>query len=190
MTEKDPAILKLGTFTRGNLDITLNALVRNGYAKVRAKPKLLARSGTAAYFHSGSEMTIMSEPGLTGSSIRFKPFGVILCITPTADTEGNVYADVSASVSTLDPTNSTKMTNGAVSPTFKVREVRASIYVKKGGTMLVAGMILEQEAWITKGVPYLSDIPFFGEILKTHHTENYETELVIFITPFIVAPAR
>jgi len=184
--EVPPPLLNWGSFNRGNLDVMLNALESKGFAKVLAKPKLLAVSGTQASFLSGGEVPIVNQDSQGKTSVTWKQFGVTLDIQPTADPQGNVSADVRAEVSNLDAVNAVRLPNGTFMPALRTRWAKTQVFVKKGGTLIMAGLIQDQQTESSDGVPFLSDLPLFGEIFKTHHNETIQTELVIFVTPTIV----
>ena len=186
VSETNPPLVQWGTIQRGGLDVAINALVTKGYANVIAKPKLLAANGTKAKFISGGKVSVVSQGTLGGSNVGYETYGITLEIEPTADAEGNIFAKVRAEVSSLDPSTSVRLGNGTSTPSFTTRSVENQVYVKAGHGIMMAGLIQEKEIVITSGVPLLSDIPFFGEILKSHHTEISKTELVFNITPRVV----
>ncbi len=184
--QSNPPLFNWGTFQRGNVTALLDALVTKGYAKVLAKPKLLAVSGTQASFLAGGEVPIVNQDSQGHTSVTWKQYGVTLDIEPNADTLGNVNALVRAEVSNLDSANAVRLPNGTYMPAIRTRWAKTNVFVKKGGTLIMAGLIQEQEIYNTVGVPILSEIPLLGELFKTHHVEHPETELVIFVTPSIV----
>lgn len=181
-----PPLLAFGTFSRGPINLLINALVQKNKAKLLAKPRLLTVSGGSASFLSGGEVPVVNQDSQGRTNTEYKNYGVNLDILPTADNDGNINATIRAEVSTLDPANAVKVGNGGVIPALKTRWVKTTIYVKKNGTIVIAGLIQEEEGKVTKGLPLLSDIPLLGELFKSTSLSNKQTELVIFVTPKVV----
>src|SRR5690606_23934155 len=84
-------------------DITsrINLLEQTGSALVLASPRLSARSGGSADLTVGGEVPVVTS-SLSGSSVEYKDYGVILGVEPTLDLYGNIVARISVSISQLD----------------------------------------------------------------------------------------
>lgn len=180
-----PPLFNIGTLERlKKIETAIKFLVQKGYAKVLAKPRLLTVSGGKASFLSGGEIPIVYQDQQK-LVIEYKGYGVNLDINPTADNEGNISSDLRAEVSTIDPDNGVMMGTSVI-PALKTRWVKSSVFVKKGGTIVIAGLMHTEESKKTEGVPIISNIPLIGELFKSTHSEQIDTELVIFVTPSIV----
>jgi len=189
-TEGDPPpLLKLGSFQRGTIYGYLKLLTENGKAKVLARPRLLTLSGEEASFLAGGEIPVILSEARPESSSRtvhvdWKGYGVKLTIKPTADAEGNINAALHAEVSSLDMTNAVPVGESII-PALRTRWVDTSVYVQKGGTLVLAGLISESSQKKSTGLPLVSRIPLLGNIFKSTTTVKQQTELVIFVTPTI-----
>jgi pilus assembly protein CpaC len=182
--ESIPPLFQVGTFERlKKLEATLNLLVEKGYAKLLAKPRLLTTSGGKASFLSGGEIPTFYADAQR-IHIEYKSYGVGLEIQPSLDVKGNIYTEIKAEVSNIDQANAVVVGSSSI-PALKTRWVKTSLCVKKGVTIVIAGLIQNEESKKTKGIPIISEIPLIGEIFKFTHIENVETELVIFVTPTI-----
>jgi type II secretory pathway component GspD/PulD (secretin) len=58
--------------------------------------------------------------------------------------------------------------------------------MKSGSTMVIAGLISEQNQKFTSGIPLLSDIPLLGELFRSTNDQTSQSELVIFVTPTLL----
>ncbi len=181
-----PPLLTLGSVTRNALSASFQLLIERGKAKILAKPKLLAVSGEEASFLAGGEVPYVTENKLGSSNIQWKPYGVKLKIKPTIDGDGNISANFRAEVSGLDVQNGTALGTGVVVPALKTRWVETTVYMKSGSTLVIAGLISEENQKLTSGIPLLSDIPILGELFRFTDNETKQTELVIFVTPSLV----
>ena len=181
-----PPLLSFGTFSRQSLSASLQLLVNRGKAKILAKPKLLAVSGEDASFLAGGEVPYITQNSLGSSNVEWKPYGVKLKVKPVIDADGNISAALRAEVSGLDPQNGVSTGNGVVVPALRTRWVETTVYMRGGSTLVIAGLIDEENQKLTSGIPLLSDIPILGELFRFTDNEHQQTELVIFVTPSLV----
>ncbi|OGF47084.1 MAG: hypothetical protein A2452_00485 [Candidatus Firestonebacteria bacterium RIFOXYC2_FULL_39_67] len=184
-----PPLFQVSDFERlQKVQMKLDLLVKNGYAKILAKPRLLTISGSKAKFLAGGELPILIQSGTQNSpnsSIDWKTYGVKLDIDPTADALDNINCLIRVEVSNLDSSAGVSY-NGSVVPAMKTRWADTSIYVKKGGTIVIGGLLQTEDIKRETGVPILSDLPILGGLFKSQETQKQESELVIFVTPSIV----
>jgi Flp pilus assembly secretin CpaC len=187
LTENSPPpLLTFGSVTRQAFAAGLQLMIERGKAKILAKPKLLTVSGEEASFLSGGEVPYATESKLGSSNIEWKPYGVKLRIKPSIDGEGNISAGLRAEVSGLDLQNGTAIGSGIVVPAMKTRWVETTVYMRGGSTLVIAGLISEENQKLTSGIPLLSDIPILGELFRSTADLQKQTELVIFVTPSLV----
>lgn len=181
-----PPLLAFGKFSRGNLNILVDLLVKKNNARVLAKPKLLTANGKKAEFLAGGELPVALTDIEGKVTVEWKEYGVKLQIKPEVTGSGNIQAELKAEVSNLDYANGVKIgVGGGVMPALKTRSAQTTINVGDDETVIIAGLIQTEEAIVTSGVPVLSSIPLLGELFKHTTTENRKTELVIFVTPKI-----
>jgi len=184
--EQNPPLLAFGTFTRGSIDVIIDFLVQKNYAKVLAKPKLLTSNGKSAEFLAGGEVPIATTDTQGHTSVDWKKYGVNLGIEPVIGKNNNVTAKIKAEVSDLDYANAVKIgISGGIMPAIKTRKVETTITVEPENTIVIAGMIQDEQSKVTSGVPVLSGIPLLGELFKNTQTIDQKSELVIFVTPKI-----
>jgi pilus assembly protein CpaC len=183
-----PPLLNFGTFTRGPIDLVVKALVSRNKGKILAKPKLLTTSGATASFLAGGEIPVVNQDAVGKTNVDYKNYGVSLDIQPRADEAGNIDASIRVELSNLDAGNSVKVGTGIL-PALKTRWVKTSLSVKEGGTIIIAGLIQEEDSHLTNGLPILSDIPLLGELFKSHRIQSKRSELVVFVTPSLVGGA-
>ncbi|RME27396.1 MAG: BON domain-containing protein [Deltaproteobacteria bacterium] len=161
-------------------------LFQSGYARVLARPKLVCASGEKAEFWSGGEVPIVV---VTAQEvvIQYKPFGVILKMTPTADRRGNIQMDIFAEVSDLDRSIGYVGPNISV-PGFVRDNVKTNVTVQHGQTIILGNLFhWAQGKSITK-VPLLGHIPIIGELFKSRVFEEKKAEICVFVTPRVVNP--
>ena len=173
------------TFNRGQMNLLVDFLVKNNYAKILARPKLLTANGKKAKFLSGGEVPLVTVNTQGQASVDWKKYGVSLEISPTLNKQGGIEADLKTEVSTLDYANAVDL-GKSIMPAIKTRWVETNLNMEQGNTMVIAGLIEDHEMKVTSGVPVLSGIPLLGELFKNTSTSIQKTELVIFVTPKVV----
>lgn len=185
-----PPLVAFGSFSRQSLTASIQLLIDRGKAKILSKPKLLAVSGSEASFLSGGEIPYVSESNLGSTNVQWKPYGVKLKIKPSIDGEDNISADLRVEVSGIDNANGVSTGNGIIIPALSTRWAETSVYMKSGSTLVIAGLINENDQKLTSGVPLLSDIPILGELFRFTNDSKTQTELVIFVTPSLVGQSE
>ncbi|HDQ25207.1 MAG TPA: type II and III secretion system protein, partial [bacterium] len=185
ITEIGPEGFVFKKFKRGPLNVLVDFLVTNNYAKVLAKPKLLASNGEQAQFLSGGELPLAVTDSLGKTSFEWKKYGVALAVKP-AIKKKSITARLKAEVSNLDYGNAIRFGLGeGIVPALKTRSAETVITLEPDETVVIAGLLQDEDVKITSGVPVLSAIPLIGELFKNTHLEKKRTELVIFVTPRI-----
>ena len=159
----------------------------DGYGRLLAQPKLVCASGEKAEFLAGGEVPI---PLITNNqfTVEYKPYGVILNITPTADRAGNIQTAIEAEASELDTSVAVSLGGAATVPGFRTRKVKTNVTVRHGETIVLSGVFSHDEQKAVSKIPGIGNIPILGEFFKSRAFDSSKRELVIFVTPRIVNP--
>ncbi|WP_336985678.1 type II and III secretion system protein family protein [Altererythrobacter aquiaggeris] len=180
-----------------NFESYLNALESKGFAKTLAEPTLVALSGETASFLAGGEFPIpVVQSGSTGGddnggrvSVEFKPFGVSLGFTPTVLGDKTINLKVEPEVSSIDPAASVQI-NGLSIPGLQTRRASTTLELRDGESFAIAGLIQQDFQTTINQVPLLGSIPILGSLFRSTEFQQGETELLIIVTPRLVAPIR
>jgi Flp pilus assembly secretin CpaC len=181
-----------------SLVTTLEMLEDSGKAHTLASPDLLALEGTRADFVVGGQVPIPTSrigtgggggggggnSGFATQSVEFRSYGVILSVLPEATEGGHIVMQIRVEVSTPDYANGIVF-QGTTLPGFRVRQATQSVAVMDGDTIVLGGLLSKEDQTQIQKIPFLSEIPFLGELFKKRTFKNGETELVIFLTPHI-----
>jgi len=155
----------------------INFAVESGNALILAEPRLSARSGGEATFHSGGEFPIESS-SINGTTIEFKQFGIELIVKPTVDSNNNVHAYVETILSDIDFSNAV----GGI-PGLLTRKTTADVILGSGETLVMSGLINQSASKSITGLKFLSEIPILGALFRSEEFRDNKSELVIFVTP-------
>ena len=182
----------LGSSFVGNgvqIDDLIKAYERDGLIRTLAEPTLTAISGENAKFLAGGEFPIPVAQDNDRTTIEFKPFGVGLGFTPVVMSEGRISMRITSEVSETTPENAIR-TDRLTIPGLKVRRAETTVELPSGGSMVMAGMIQERTKQDLNGIPGVKDLPVLGALFRSRDYLSNETELVVIVTPFIVAPVN
>ncbi|NPU93449.1 MAG: hypothetical protein HPY82_16175 [Gammaproteobacteria bacterium] len=162
---------------------TINLLQTKGVARVLAQPKLVTKSGSKAKFLAGGEIPIPIRGADGELTVEFKQVGVILDFSPVADPDGFIATKINVEVSAVD--YSVEVLG---IPGFTSRKTDMEMNVQAGQTMVISGMLQSEDSKSVGKVPGLGSIPILGELFKSRAFQEKSTELVIFVTPYMIDP--
>jgi type IV pilus assembly protein PilQ len=175
----------VGTQVKDKFFAILEALVREKKATVKANPRIATLNGHEASisvltkdryreFYKSEEANKM----LPVSGHQVVESGIKLRIKPWVSASNEINVDITPEVS-----NTTGVLSADNLPQTSERKVQTTIRVKDGETIIIGGLIQTQEIETERRIPVLSRIPLIGRIFTWNVTEDYTTELVVYITP-------
>lgn len=187
------------------IQASIRAEVTKGNARILSNPRTTVLSGRTATFKVGGEVPIPGVTTLSGSgnattSIIFKPFGILMDVTPVSTDDGVITAQIRTEVSQPDFTiGVVPPGGGGIIPGFSQRQAQTEVTIEPGGTLALGGLIQNNLTQTRREVPLLSRIPVLGALFSSKRFQKNETELVVFVTPRLLenklkdgqlAPAR
>jgi general secretion pathway protein D len=166
----------------------LDALHTVTSVKVLSNPSLVVVNNQAATLQVGDVVpvstgsaTVLTTNNTVVNTIDYRNTGIILRVSPRINVNGNVRLDVEQEIS-----NVSAATAASLTPTVSERKVKSSISVATGQTVLLAGLISEQQNNTRNGIPLLDQIPGLGDGFSHQDKTSTRTELIIFIRPQII----
>ena len=171
-------------------NIVLRSLLSRGEAKYLGKPKVVTLNNKTATITTSTDATVgqtmsqsgsSSGEGMTTVSAERKRVGLMLQVTPQVNREGYVTLYV-------QPTYSDVISSGFdYSKDTITRAASTLVRVKNGQTVVIGGLLTSRETEQVRKVPLLGEIPILGWLFTSKSTTKSTTDLVIFITPTILA---
>lgn len=175
-------------FPRAQMQLFIKAMADNSLLSVLAEPNLVAISGETATFLAGGEFPIPVPQGQNQSiTIDWKEFGVRMNFTPVVRGHGLIRLRVAPEVSEVDSTTSVQI-QGYVVPGITTRSMETTVELAAGQTIAIAGLLSEQVRGLSSRVPGVGDVPIIGALFRSVNFRRSLTELVVLVTPEIVAP--
>ncbi|MDF4003902.1 type II secretion system secretin GspD [Luteibacter sp. PPL552] len=177
------------SFVNNKIAVALHALEQNENTKVLSAPSLVVMNNQKAHIQVGEQIPITqtfvntnSNTNNTFGEVEYKDTGVILNVRPRVNPGGLVYMNVSQVVSSpgaKDPTSGNFPINQ--------REVATQVAVQSGQTVLLGGMIQQNDDLTDTGIPGLNRIPIFGRLFGSTSRSSARTELLVLITPKVIS---
>jgi general secretion pathway protein D len=171
---------------------TLRAIATAGKAQLLSRPSILASDGQLANIHVGQSVPLVTSVSYSGlantpvNNISYQDVGILLNVTPFISANGYVQMIVSPSISSVDPTLSQTISPGVTAPYLNVRSADTVVVTPDGQTVVIGGLMENNKASNESKIPFLGDIPLFGNLFKQKTKANSKSELLIFLTPHIV----
>jgi pilus assembly protein CpaC len=183
-------VMKLSNGT--TLDSLITALETKGALRRLAEPNLTTLSGDAARFLAGGEFPVpvgstTGQFGIPTITIEFKRFGVELAFVPTVLSRGTINLRVEPSVSELDFANAVTI-SGTTIPSLTKRDARTTVELRDGQSFAIAGLLQTRNRQDVSQLPWVGSVPVLGALFRSAAYQQEETDLVIIVTPRLVAP--
>ncbi len=178
------------SFVSSNLQVALHALETNGRTQVLSAPSLVVMNNQPAQIQVGDNIPISQTTVNTGdadttlSSVEYVQTGVILDVVPRINPGGLVYMDIQQQVS--DAENPGSNSDTPVNPRISTRSVSTQVAVQSGQTVLLGGLIKQDNAESVSAVPYLGKIPGLRWLFGNTSKSKDRTELIVLITPKVI----
>ncbi len=171
----------------GNLNLILNMMDATGDVSILSRPSLLVRNNEEASINVGA-----NEPFVTGetssttsefvtTNVQYKDTGISVKVTPRINDDGIINLDIFQELSQLGETR-------ADLQSFLTRKIETSVVVRDKSAIVIGGLIEKRQNNSKNGIPFLKDIPIFGNLFASTEMVETRTELVLIIVPEIVNP--
>lgn len=173
-----------------NIGALLHALQTDSDVNVLSTPNILTSDNQKAEimvgqnvpFTTGQTQNATTGAGSFFNTIERKDVGIKLAITPQISSDDTVRLDINQEISDVVTTSAT---NAAGLITNK-RSAVTTVVVKDHETMVIGGLIRDNVVAGESKVPLLGDIPLLGWLFKYKTTRVEKTNLMIFITPYVI----
>jgi general secretion pathway protein D len=169
----------------------LNASATDGNFNILSTPQILTVDNSEAELNVGEEIGVptnnrITDQNTTFQTYEYKTVGIKLKITPHITKKQRITLDLYQEVNSIIGETQQLSSGSLVPPKLGKRDIKTKVTVHDGKTIVVGGLISNKKDESESKVPLLGDIPLLGWLFK-HKTVNYKkTNLLVFITPYIV----
>jgi MSHA biogenesis protein MshL len=179
----------------GSFNIVVDALSQQGQVSVLSSPKIATLNNQRAVIKVGTDDVFFS-PEVTAATattaavtvydVETITIGIILDVVPQINPNGQIMMSINTSI-TEKSGERTSPDNVVVVPILDVRESNSVVLAQHGQTIVIGGLMKTKKEVDDNSVPILGAIPYFGDFFHWSNETESKTELVIMLTPEIMA---
>jgi general secretion pathway protein D len=166
---------------------TIEMLKKYDAVNVLSVPRLMCTDNKESSFQVGQVIPVLkgtasdlSNPSSMQQNYDYKDTGLTLTVTPHIRSGNVVALDIEQT------TEDVLTASGSVTPITAKRQVKTSVVVEDGETIILGGMVKETEKSLRRRVPGLSYIPLIGNLFQKVSKEREKVDFIIFLTPQII----
>ncbi len=163
----------------------IQALQTDTDVNVLSTPSILTLDNEEAQIQVGEEVptpsgTTVSSGGVTSFNVTREDTGIILKITPQISESDTVKLEISQEITNVVATDEN------LGPTLTKRSVETVVVAHDKQTVVIGGLIDDRLSMTTNKVPLIGDVPILGQLFKNKTTLKEKTNIIVFITPYII----
>ncbi|BCQ24372.1 type IV pilus secretin PilQ [Caballeronia sp. NK8] len=162
------------------LNLELSALEAEGRGQIVSRPRVVTADRVKSIVEQGMEVPYQAKVGNGMSGVQFRRATLKLEVEPQITPHGHVILD-------LDITKDSLGEQTANGPAIHTKHVQTRVEVENGGTVAIGGIYSDDERDDVTGVPGLSKLPLIGWLFRHEARRRAKSELVILITPHVIA---
>lgn len=163
------------------LGMELSALQESGFAEIVSQPKVITGDKQQATIQSGTEIPYQEESASGGTTTSFKEAVLKLDVTPQITPDNRVIMDLEINQDSISGIASSGV------PILDITQLKTQVLVADGETVVLGGIYQTETVKGETKVPLLGDVPFLGRLFRNDFTREDKRELLLFITPRIMA---
>lgn len=169
--------------------VLLQALETDSDTNVLSRPTVLATENEEAEFISATSVafqgsTTVSQTGLQNFAITREDVGITLRVTPKITESDYVTLEIFQEAKNI--ANDQVLANGQRLIDTAKRSAKTTVVAKHGQTVVLGGLISDEDIATERKVPLLGDIPFLGLFFRSETKTRTKSNLLIFLTPYII----
>lgn len=189
-------LAELSNLSRNNIlmtvpSVVVNLMKQDSDAQTLANPRVRVLNNKKAEFHIGDRIPIQTSTsqgvavgGIQTSTFEYKDVGIKLNIEPTIHLSNTVTLTMKLEISTLG--DALDFGGGQKQYKFGTRRTDTTINLRDGETVIIGGLIKDEERKQSTKIPLLGDIPILGKLFSSSDDGTIKTDILMSITPNIV----
>lgn len=178
--------------------LVIDALRSFGNLRVLSNPNIQVRNGTSAMLSVGTSERYVSKSSsaqnniggnssTTSSEVQTDAVfsGVMIGVLPLINDDGRIELLINPVQSDVDPQSlalvSVNESNRVSLPKVAFKGLTTTLNLNDGDVIVVGGLIDQKSSGTNAGLPFLSDVPFFGKFVTREGTQQSARELVVVL---------
>jgi general secretion pathway protein D len=168
-----------------DINVLIDFLVKRVNAQVLNQQTLWTEDNEEASFFKGNKVAFFTSATSSATAgnvqdFEFQRVGMTLAVRPsiTPNNDVDMIINIIISQLTSDRENS--------QPVRTEMETKTNMIVGDGQTLMLGGILFQEESVVNRGVPGLSDIPLLGALFSHEENKTTNNEMLVFITPYVI----
>jgi type IV pilus assembly protein PilQ len=162
------------------LNLELSALEADGKGKIVSSPRVVTADKVKAVIEQGTELPYQVASASGATAIAFRKANLVLEVTPQITTEGGLILELDINKDSVG-----QLTTAGYA--IDTKHIRTQVLVDNGGTVVIGGIFTMNEITTENKVPFFGDLPGLGRLFKSQVRASEKKEMLVFITPKMVA---
>lgn len=164
------------------LNLELSALEADKKGKVISSPRVVTADQVEALIEQGTEVPYLQASASGATSVGYKKAVLSLKVKPQITPEGSIVMALE-----INKDAPSKLYSTSYGIALDTKHIKTDVLVENGGTVVIGGIYTQEESETSARIPLLGDLPYVGFMFRNKDRQNIRTELLIFISPKIVA---
>jgi general secretion pathway protein D len=183
-----------GTGSDVRIGAILNALEKTSGVNILSTPHIVTSNHSKAKIIVGENRAFVTQSRITETvdlitptvikTFEYKDVGISLEITPHISQGGLVRLEIDSEFTKLIEDVASPSVD---TPTTAKREAQTVISMKSGSTIVIGGLIRDDKTNIEKKIPLVGDLPIVGGLFKFQKERLQKTNLLMFLTPYVLS---
>jgi len=170
-----------------DLNAVLQALNERTNVSILSRPIVFTSDNQEAEFFDGQDIPFITnaqttDTGGTTQGFEYRAVGIQLRVRPRLTPNRDVDLRVNIELSSVAPGQNAQSGQVVVDR----RETTTQLIVRSGQTLVISGILRNEDSDVVRKVPLLGDIPLLGWLFRSRESSVNTTEQLIFITPIVV----
>ena len=191
--------MQIATFILGSIDLYINALTATAKFRIASRPSVFTANNKKATIFNGKKIAVPTSTvttlgaggsatttsGSQQSNIQYQDVVLKIEVVPLINSAREISLQIVQTNDTLSQ-NSTNIGGGVSVPEINTQELNTTVIVPDRSTILLGGLVTQQDTKNVAGVPFVSTIPMLGNLFKSTSDTTQRQELVVMIQPSVV----
>lgn len=192
--------MQIATFIAGSIDLYIQALTATTRFRIASRPSVFTANNKKAVIFNGRKIAVptstvtslgaggsaVTTTGSQQSNIQYQDVVLKIEVVPLINSAREITLQIIQTNDNIIPGANTNIGGGVTVPEIATQELTTTVIVPDRGTILLGGLITQQDDKTVSGVPFLSTIPLMGTLFKSTTDVTRREELVVMIQPSVV----
>ena len=187
------APITFGGISFATLDVLANFMRTDNRFRILATPQLMTLDNEEATVVVAENIPFLTQSAMGQAatdrvvqSVDYRDVGITLKILPQVSSNGKIKLKVQQIVSRVVSQGVISQGQTLAMPTTRRREVNTRVMLEDGQTLVIAGLIAQDQYDNLNAVPGLGDVPALGWLFKAKEDKSVDTNLLLFLTPRVI----